>query len=654
MKNKITILSLVFLVALGLILFGQWQKSREGKQGKEKKVRITKGGAGTLEGLLPAGKRQKQDHKIAWREWSDAAFIKAKQEDKLLFLDITAVWCHWCHVMDETSYSDLEIIRIINERFVPVRVEADQRPDVQNRYLSGGWPTTALLIPSGEVLWSGTYVPPGQLKEVFRKAEQYYHENKNHILAEADSFKEKMSQTLSQPAPLPAELEFKAIDEILNSAVRNFDTANGGFGDGQKFPLPSVLEMLFLEIHLKKDPKAEEVLFKTLKNQQKLLDPAWGGFYRYATRPDWSHPHYEKMLSSNAGLLENYMEAYQATGEVEYRKTASGIIQWVEGFMQDPEGGFYGSQDADLGSHEPDSEFIAGEEYFEMDDAMRRKFGIPFIDKNIYSDWNGQMIRAYLAAYPVLQDQKLLNFALLSLDRIRKTAWDSKAGMAHNPAARTVVRGLLADEAEVVRAAAMAYQITGQKEYLDFAEEIMTQILANLEDARGGGFYSFPLSNLSYGNLSFPDKPFDENSVVALALIELYRLTGAANYNRAAEHTLKLLSKSYSNRQYAAGTFALALRLFGSYPNQIVIIGDLKDKAAQILQVEALRYYDPNKIVIFLDKNSRPLKVGEIEFPEMDKPAIFACRQSLCSSPISDPAKAAEKLKEFFGRSKLL
>src|SRR3989304_10005082 len=223
MKKKITILSLVLLVTLGLFIFGQWQKSREGKQGKEKKMQITKGGAGTLEGLLPVGKRQKLDHKIAWMEWSDAAFTKAKQEDKLLLLDITAVRCHWCHVMDETSYSDLEIIRIINERFVPVRVEADERPDVQNRYLSGGWPTTALLIPSGEVLWSGTYVPPGQLKEVFRKAEQYYHENQNHILAEADPFKEKMSQTLSQPVPLPAELEFKAIDEILHYAVRHVD-----------------------------------------------------------------------------------------------------------------------------------------------------------------------------------------------------------------------------------------------------------------------------------------------------------------------------------------------------------------------------------------------------------------------------------------------
>src|SRR3990172_13104646 len=122
MKKKISILSLLFLIAFGIILFGEWKKSREGKQGKEKKVRITKGGAGTLEGLLPAGKRQKQDHKIAWMEWSDASFAKAKQEDKLILLDITAVWCHWCHVMDETSYSDLEIIRIINERFVPVRV----------------------------------------------------------------------------------------------------------------------------------------------------------------------------------------------------------------------------------------------------------------------------------------------------------------------------------------------------------------------------------------------------------------------------------------------------------------------------------------------------------------------------------------------------
>src|SRR3972149_11792653 len=119
MKKKISILSLVFLVALGLFIFGQWQKSREGKQGKEKKMQITKGGAGTLEGLLPVGKRQKLDHKITWMEWSDAAFTKAKQEDKLLLLDITAVWCHWCHVMDETSYSDLETFGFITKSLFP-------------------------------------------------------------------------------------------------------------------------------------------------------------------------------------------------------------------------------------------------------------------------------------------------------------------------------------------------------------------------------------------------------------------------------------------------------------------------------------------------------------------------------------------------------
>ncbi len=409
--------------------------------------------------------------------------------------------------------------------------------------------------------------------------------------------------------------------------------------------------MLLLENHLKKNPKIENVLYATLKNQEKLLDPVWGGFYRYATKPDWSHPHYEKMLSANAELLENHIFAFQATGEESYKKTALEVIRWLENFMQDSKGGFYGSQDADVGSHEPDSEFIAGEEYFNLDDDARRKLGIPHVDKNLFSDWNGQMIRAYLTAYPALGEKKLLDFALLSLNRIKKTAWDAKSGMAHNPAAKTVVRWLITDQVEIVRASTMAYQVTGKKEYLDFAKEVMAWVLNNLQDAKGGGFYSSPLSNLSYGNLSFPDKPFDENSEAALTLVELYRLTGNAAYKKAAEHTLKLLFKFYPNRGYMAGTFAAALRLYGSYPNQIVIVGDSKDKAAQALLTAALRYYDPNKIVIFLDKSTKPLKLGEIEFPEMDKPALFACRQSLCSPPITDAAKADEKLKKFFAQT---
>ncbi len=650
MGSKKVIILLFALLVLGIPLgFGQMKKVETEKK-KEKNVQITKGGAGTLEGLSPVGKRQKRDQEIKWVEWSDAAFAKAKKEDKLLLLDITAVWCHWCHVMDETSYSDSELIKLINEKFIPLRVEADQRPDIQNRYLSGGWPTTALLIPSGEVLWSGTYVPRDQLKAVFHQVEEYYRKNKQSVLAKVDSFKTQVNEAVSKPAPLPEELDYKAVEEVVNSAIENFDATNGGFGDGQKFPAPAAIALLLLETNSRKNSKAEEVLFATLKNQQKLLDPFWGGFYRYATRPDWGAPHYEKMLSANAELLENYVQAYQATGEEQYKKTALDVIRWVESFMQDTKGGFYGSQDADVGSHEPDSEFIAGEEYFELDTASRRKLGVPHVDKNVYSDWNGQMIRAYLAADPILQEKKLLDFALASLERIKKTAWDAKAGVAHNPAAKTIVRGLLADQIEVVRAAAMAYQVTGRKEYLDFAKEIMAWVLANLQDAKGGGFYSSPLSNLSYGNLSFPDKPFDENSAAALASIELYRLTGDATYKKAAEHTLKLLSRFYSTRGYMAGACAMALRLFGSYPHQIVIVGDLKDKAAQMLHTEALRYYDPNKVVIFLDKKTKPLKLGEIEFPEMEKASLFACRQSLCSAPIFDPATASEKLKKFFGK----
>ena len=645
-KRKIIILLNALLT---LSIFTEMSQAQ--KSDKEQKVQITKGGAGTLEGLAPAGKRQKKDHEIKWMEWSDAAFEKAKREDKLLLLDITAVWCHWCHVMDETSYSDSETIRLLNELFIPVRVEADQRPDVQNRYLSGGWPTTAVLVPTGEVLWSGTYVPPGELRQVLAQVEDYYRKNKPTVQARIDSFKTQVSEAISKPAPLPGELKFEAVDEVVNSAIENLDTANGGFGDGQKFPAPGTMALLFLENHLKKNPKIENALFTTLKNQEKLLDPVWGGFYRYATKPDWSHPHYEKMLLANAELLENYVQAYQATGEESYKKTALEVIRWLENFMQDPKGGFYGSQDADFGSHEPEGEFIAGEEYFLLDDAARRKLGIPHVDKNLFSDWNGQMIRAYLTAYPVLGEKKLLDFALLSLDRIKKTAWDAKAGMAHNPAAKSVVRGLISDQVEVARASSMAYQVTGKKEYLNFTKEVMTWVLNNLQDAKGGGFFSSPLSNLSYGNLSFPDKPFDENSAAVLALVELYRLTGDATYKKAAEHTLKLLSKFYPNRGYMAGSFAAALRLYGSYPNQIVIVGNPKEKASQALQAAAVRFYDPNKVVIFLDKSTKPLKLGEIEFPEMEKPALFACRQSLCSPPITDATKADEKLKKFFART---
>ncbi len=301
---------------------------------------------------------------IRWHEWGDEAFDLAKRENKPILLDIGAVWCHWCHVMDRESYDDPMVAHLINERFVAIKVDRDERPDIDSRYQAavqaisgqGGWPLTAFLTPDGRPFFGGTYFPPD---------DQFGRPGFKRVLqAIADAFQQKAADvneqaglvmnTITQAetfAGRSGRVSPQIPESIVASALHMFDATNGGFGSAPKFPHPAALDLCIDRFSRGGDAQLRQLIEVTLTKmaQGGVYDQLAGGFHRYSVDERWVVPHFEKMSYDNSELLKNYVHAYQSLGTPFFWHVARDIIRWMDEWLSDRErGGFYGSQDADI------------------------------------------------------------------------------------------------------------------------------------------------------------------------------------------------------------------------------------------------------------------------------------------------------------------
>lgn len=300
---------------------------------------------------------------IQWHEWGAEAFDQAKLENKPILLDIGAVWCHWCHVMDRESYDNSEIAQLVNERFVAIKVDRDERPDIDIRYQAavsavsgqGGWPLTAFLTPDGIPFYGGTYFPPEDhygrpsFKRVLTSISDAYREKYADVSEQARMVESAIAQSETL-AGKSEKFSPTVIDSIVKSALHMFDDNNGGFGNAPKFPHPAVLDLLIDQYGRSGDEQVREAFVTTLEKMARggVYDQLAGGFHRYSVDERWIVPHFEKMCYDNSELLKNYVHAYQATGSELFAATARDIIRWIDEWLSDREhGGFYASQDAD-------------------------------------------------------------------------------------------------------------------------------------------------------------------------------------------------------------------------------------------------------------------------------------------------------------------
>src|SRR5271166_1721970 len=315
---------------------------------------------------------------IRWHEWGEEAFAAAQRENKPMLLDIGAVWCHWCHVMDRESYDDPAVAAIVNEHFIAVKVDRDERPDIDSRYQAavsavsgqGGWPLTAFLTPDGKPFYGGTYFPPNDgygrpsFKRVLTSIANAYKEKHGDVVEQAKMVESAIAQAESF-AGRGGRVSAGIIAAIEKSAFSMFDPEHGGFGQAPKFPHPSALDLLIeryarkVEIPTSRAESAREMghpdlrglIVTTLEHmaQGGVYDQLAGGFHRYSVDERWVVPHFEKMCYDNSELLKNYVHGYQATGEEFFAGVARDIIRWMDEWLSDRErGGFYASQDADI------------------------------------------------------------------------------------------------------------------------------------------------------------------------------------------------------------------------------------------------------------------------------------------------------------------
>ncbi len=576
--------------------------------------------------------RPNRAHLIQWREWGDAAFEEAKKEEKLVLLSLSAVWCHWCHVMDETTYSDDGVIEYLNEHFIPIRVDADLRPDIDSLYNQGGWPSTVILTPGGEVISGGNYLPVPEMLDGLKRAAELYALGRDDIerrIAEAGRLNAMRRGGMTAA---PGGEVIVSITTVLKDA---FDDRHGGFGSGQKFPNPHALEFLLARFARTGDRDLKRIITATLDTMAAggIYDRIEGGFFRYAVKPDWSEPHYEKMLEVNAGLIRNYAEAYQVFGAADHLRILKECIRYVRKNLADlATSALYGSQDAD-------------ESYYRAQD--RKGLAPPFVDRTVYADSSSLMISALVSAAGAAVEQEYLSQAEQAAGFLLRNLFTEKEGVAHYfRDGKAGLPGLLSDNALFGLAMMDLYGATGDQRYLAAARRTGSLLLERFYDKKAGQFRPSLGAAVRKPATAgaFADVNHDLANYRAVRLLgRLLFLRPPKGMKAARDAALLTYSGRYRGHLPHAPAYGIALLGALEEPLEITIIG-FERKAPEFLAA-AGRVYVPDKVVRVLSLSRDASEIKRLGYPQKD--AVYLCAGKRCSRPITAPERMPEELTGF-------
>ena len=423
-----------------------------------------------------------------------------------------------------------------------------------------------------------------------------------------------------------------------------YDPVNGGFGQQPKFPAPAPLELIWRYTYTMQDAAWQERVTRTLDGMRQLIDPIWGGIYRYSVSADWRTPHYEKMLAGNAAALQIYLEAYQATNRAAYRTAAEDIARYVEAFLADPAGGFYGSQDADLLEPGTRAILLDGEIYFTLSDQERRARGLPYIDQKLYANANGAMIAALLSAAAVLEQPRYQTLALAALERLWSESRGprgscgtvSRLGMPGRASCSPIRPSLGWPCWRLIarRGSALIWRV------LKNWRTICNAICAIRAAA---AFTICPLIPARRALWRCVLRHALRTIQAARFFTRLYRHTDTTAYRDVAENVLRLCASETGS----AFEYALAADDLVTYPLNLVVVGDPDQEAAAALRRAANRFYRPGKVVTPLDPALGPTQLGELTYPA-DRVALYACAQDRCSKPIQDPQELPDQVSQLY------
>jgi len=578
---------------------------------------------------------------ITWYDWGEDTFELADALELPVLLYITAPWCEPCHLMEQTTLADPDVVTAINDDFLPILVDADKRPDVDSRYHRGGWPTTAFLGADGEVVESHNFLTTEQMIMVLQR-----------IKARFAGEESPPSPTIAaRPGVLVAELEEhpEAIgglspdlpEGIAGAVADAFDREYGGFGGTPKFHRADLLEFALAMAHRSGDETLLEVVHKSLTAmaQGGLYDGVGGGFFRYATTADWSIPHYEKMAGDQAQLISLYLRAYQAFGRQTYLDTARGILEYVDDVLWDRDRGFfYSSQEAD-----PD--------YYALDAQSRAEREAPYVDKTVFSERNAAVASAYMLASAVLNEPRYADLAIRAMEFIWQKSYQEGLGMYHYLDNQPHVPGLLADQVSVAQTWLDAYEHYGREVYLQRAETLMRFADNALRDV-DGRYFDTVAAPEAVGRLRRREKPFCENVTAAEAHLRLYRLTGREKHRQLAQQTLEALVPYYAGLGIEAARFALVVDRFLRRPLLVTVVGENEDPARAELLRAARRAYAANKTVQAVDPVWEPSRLARLGYPAEPAPTAYVCLGTLCARPTADPDEVLAQAQAMLGQER--
>ena len=527
--------------------------------------------------------------------------------------------------MDETTYSDDKVIDFINKNLIPVRVDSDRRPDIDSLYNQGGWPSTVLLTPDGEILAGETYLPPERMLSWLKENLEIYRGKKKVIRWHTERLKKQNRQSPFGKEKSPGRYELERVVELLENY---FDPMYGGFGEVQKFPNPFAIEFLLSYYQYHRGEEIGTIIRETLDAMRRgeIYDRIEGGFFRYSTRPDWSEPHYEKMLESNAGIIMNYLNAYRVFNEKDYLGVALKSLNYIRKYLYDEKRGFlWGSQDADEG-------------YYRA--ANRSSLKPPLVDRTFYADSSAMMVSTLTVAYSVTGNRYYLRWAQDVMGAILRKLYSGVKGVYHYYDTKKSLPGLLRDNLTVANALIDLYEVTGRKWYLKKADNIIGFVTRFFAD----GLFRRSISERVVEPASrgiFSDYSLARDNYLAFYVLNRYSLYNQGHgIARIRGSLARRLSGSYDRFVVHAGLYGLGLIRYLLEPVEIKIVrkGDITTYLKEIGML-----YIPNKIIRIYDLRRDREIIKREGFPPEE--ALYICYRKSCSRPIKRPSEIKKGLR---------
>jgi uncharacterized protein YyaL (SSP411 family) len=652
--------------------------------------------------------RQHSQNPVDWYPWGEEAFQAARELDRPILLSVGYSACHWCHVMAHESFENPAVAEIMNRLFVNIKVDREERPDVDQIYMeavqaitgSGGWPLTVFLTPQLKPFFGGTYFPPEENRALpaFPRV----------LLAAADAYKNRRAMVEGTIQDIARALEARSStstqrggldDGVLRGAAdrlqASWDASNGGFGGAPKFPHSMALEFL-LRTHLRTgDPRALEITRQTLDRMAMggVYDQIGGGFHRYATDAAWQVPHFEKMLYDNALLSHLYLQAFSVSGYAPYARIAGETLDYLLREMRDENGGFYSTLDADSegeegryylwSRHEVQSVFQGNEleraeEYFgisqngnfegrnilhindlEIDDGLlairgrlfeeREKRIRPGRDEKMLAAWNALTLLSLCAGAGILKRKDLLQAAENNASFFERFLFQNGKLMHSSKDGQTKIRGFLDDYALAGLGFLSLHRLTGDAHWLDTAFELTNQMLEIFEDQQ-----SQLLFDTTAGQSDLILRPRNEfdgatpsgNSAATLLLLNIADLTGDARYRGPAEKALTGMREAMLNSPLGCGFWLCALDRDLAPPLEVVIAGDRSGPETKSLLETVNSFWLPEALVVAFDPSNPGAWGGQPLFKGRGTPDGRSAAYLCENQTCRAPIVNAEKLKE--------